>query len=142
MLEKWTINRLSTETGLDRRTLKKWLEKSEPADFDGDAPLYHLATLIEAMRARESEGASNLETEKTRLTKAQADQAELNLAMARNEVLPTDVSFQACSNVLFAVRRVVETSGLTNAEKDDIYREIQAFKPEALIAEKQFEEGT
>lgn len=153
MLEKWSINRLAEESGMDRRTVKKRLEKAEPCDFTPEQdPLYRLRTFLDALREHDEDGASNLDKERTRLTKAQADQAELNLSIARNEVLPVEVAFQACSNVLFAVRRSVETcefecpkcrerQQLPNETKDAVYNEIQGFTPESIVSEKKFEEG-
>ena len=141
MLEKWSINRLYTETGIDRRTLKKWLEKTEPFDFvDGD-PVYRLRDLVDILRGKSEDGQTSLESEKTRLTKAQADQAELNLSVARGEVVPVDIAFQTVSNMLFAVRRVIETAPLPNEQKDEIYNELQNLKPADFVNEIKFEEG-
>ena len=129
---RWNVETASREFGINPRTLAKNLANSDaPPGEDGMFSTRQICSAV----------FSDYEQERTRLTRAQADQAELDLAKSRNEVLPTDVSFQACSNVLYAVRRVIETSALMPSEKDDIYREIQAFKPEKLVEEKEFEEG-
>lgn len=126
---------------MDRRTVKKLLEKAEPCDFvDGD-PVYRLRDLVDALRGRNEEGASNLESEKTRLTKAQADQAELNLSLARREVVPVDIAFQSVSNMFFGIRRVIENSPLPNEQKDEIFSELQSLKAEDFVSEAKFEEG-
>lgn len=142
MLEKWSINRLAEEAGMDRRTVKKRLEKAEPCDFtpEGD-PLYHLRTFLDACLAKEEDGESNYELEKTRLTKVQADHAELDLSLARKEVVPVDLAFQTVSNMFFSVRRVIETSPLPNEQKDEIYEQLSGLKPEDFVNEMKFEEG-
>jgi phage terminase Nu1 subunit (DNA packaging protein) len=141
MLEKWSVNRMANEAGMDRRTVKKLLEKSEPVDFDAGDPVYHLRQLIDALREKESAADASLEREKTRLTKAQADQAELDLSVSRKEVVPVDIAFQTVSNMLIAVRRVIETSDLANEGKDAIYTELQNLKPSDFVSEAKFEEG-
>lgn len=143
MLEKWAVNALAEECGMDRRTVKKRLEKAEPCEFtpEGD-PLYHLRTFIDALleHERSDDGPSSLEAERTRLTKAQADTAELNLSTARKEVVPVEIAFQTVSNMLFSVRRVIETSELNNEQKDEIYQQMQGLKPEDFVSEAKFEE--
>jgi phage terminase Nu1 subunit (DNA packaging protein) len=141
MLEKWSLNRLSHETGMDRRTVKKHLEKAEPCDFNGEDPLYRLADLIAALREREKSDKADYEAEKTRLTKAQADQAELDLSVSRKEVVPVAIAFQCVSNMLFAVRRIIEMSELPNDRKDAIFNELQSMKPDDFITEAKFEEN-
>ncbi len=127
---------------MDRRTVKKLLERSEPCDFDGEHALYRLADLIEALREREKSDKADYEAEKTRLTKAQADQAELDLSISRKEVVPVDIAFQTVSNMLFACRRVIEMSELSNERKDAILTEMQSLQAKDFIAEAKFEEET
>jgi phage terminase Nu1 subunit (DNA packaging protein) len=126
---------------MDRRTIKRLLEKTDPCDFDSGDPVYRLKDLIDVLRGRGEDGSSNLEAERTRLTKAQADQAELNLSQARKEVVPVDVAFQTVSNMLFSVRRVIETSDLPNESKDEIYEQLTGLKPDDFVNEAKFEEG-
>jgi phage terminase Nu1 subunit (DNA packaging protein) len=141
MLEKWSINRLSEEAGMDRRTIKKRLEQVEPCDFQDGDPVYRLRDFIGALLGHDKDGASNLEAEKTRLTKAQADQAELNLSVSRKEVVPVDIAFQVVSNMFFSVRRIVETSGLVVEEKDEIFEQLRGLQATDFVNEVKFEEG-
>jgi hypothetical protein len=43
-----------------------------------------------------------------------------------------EIAFQTCSNVLYAIKRIVEISPLPPEEKDDIYKEILALKEKDL----------
>ena len=125
MLTKWSMNKLAHETGLDRRTVKIRLEKVTPCGVEGGDPVYYLKDFLAALMASADDGKANYDAEKTRLTKAQADQAELDLAVSRKEFLPVDVTFQHMSNLLFAVRREIEMSELPAASRDEIFRILQ-----------------
>lgn len=132
---RWTIERAGAEFATNPRTISSRLKGAgvEPG-ADGKFSTLQICSAV----------FSDYEQERTRLTKAQADQAELDLARARNEVLPVDVAFQACSNVAFAALRIFEQvpdEKLSPEEKDAIRREIMDFKPSLLVAEKKFEEG-
>lgn len=48
--ELWSVNGLSTETGIDRRTLARYLGTVEPAGEGRHGPLYRMRDLIEALR--------------------------------------------------------------------------------------------
>jgi phage terminase Nu1 subunit (DNA packaging protein) len=141
MLEKWSLTRLSEETSMDRRTIKKLLEKAEPCDFDGEHPMYRLADLIAAIRARVDSAESELERAKTRLTEIQADHAALDYAVAQKNFVPVDIIFQVMSNLLLGVRRQIELSEIPNDVKDKIYDELQNLKASDFVKEAKFEEG-
>jgi AraC-like DNA-binding protein len=129
---RWTLERASSEFDINPRTLSKRLKATgtEPGK-DGKFSTSQIA------------GAkfSDYDNERTRLTKAQADQAELDLSVSRREVVPVAIAFQCVSNMLFAVRRVIEMSELPNDRKDAIFNELQSMKPDDFITEAKFEEN-
>lgn len=129
---RWNIELAAREFGINPRTLSaRLVQNSDQPDKDGTFSTPQICRAV----------FSDYEQERTRLTKAQADQAELNLAVSRREVVPVDIAFQTVSNALFAVRRVIETSELSNERKDEIYNELQALKASDFVAEVKFEEG-
>lgn len=141
MLEKWSINRLAEESGMDRRTIKKRLELAEPCDFDGEDPLYHLRTFLDALMERDKGEGVTLEKERTRLLTADADIREIDRAERRHEVVPVDLAFQVVSNMFFSIRRTIETSPLPNEQKDEIFEQMRGLKVEDFLNELKFEEG-
>jgi hypothetical protein len=127
MTEDWTINRLSDETGLDRRTLKKILQNTAPNDVDGKSEFYKLADFVKALREYDkpkgegSEG--DLIRERTRLTAADADIREVERALLKGEVIKTDVFIAGLQNLFIPLVRAIWTSNLTKAEKTTLINE-------------------
>jgi hypothetical protein len=129
---KWTPETAQSEFGRDAATIQKQLKA---ANIQPDPSGTYSTKQICAAIFGDTHAA------RLRLVNAQALRNEVAAKKESGEVLPVDIAFQACSNVLFAVRRVIEMSGLTNAEKDEIYTEIQSFTPESIVSESKFEEG-
>jgi hypothetical protein len=147
MPEKWSINRLYTETDYDRRTIKRWLDSAgkAPCDVDGKTEYYTLRDFIEAAvenaRPASSDGGENPEL--TRKTRLQADILEIDLAEKRNEVIPSETAFRVLENILVAFRRRILTSNLPQETKDDFLKELQQeIKIEDFIEQREFDRGT
>lgn len=145
MTEDWTINRLSDETGLDRRTLKKILQNTAPNDVDGKSEFYKLADFIKALieyNKPKGEGTQEaLIREKVRLTAADADIREVDRAKALNLVLDTETVFRVWENICISIRRTILTSPLPTAQKDSILNELRSLKIEDYTEQQEFEEG-
>jgi hypothetical protein len=124
---RWTVARAAVEFNCDRHTLTTHLKRA------GDC--YTTQQIVAALHG-------DIDAAKLRLTNAQAGRAEVALAKERGEVLPVDIAFQAAANVMFAVRRVIETSALSNEEKDQIYAELQAFKPSSFADQLTLEQAS
>jgi phage terminase Nu1 subunit (DNA packaging protein) len=117
MAELYSISRLSEELRLDRRTISKRLGPLTPAKQNKTAKLYHLADVVNMLIAQaveevkpkeiddlpEEEGDA-IGREKLRLTRAQADKMELELAIARSEVIPATEVEAIWSNVAAAIK--------------------------------------
>lgn len=144
MTEKWSINRLSDETGYDRRSIKKWLENAgkAPCDVDGKVDYYTLRDFIDAVVQNEmpkcdGDAAAELE----RKTRLQADLLEIELAQKRNEVLSADEIFLVLSNRDLAIRRVIETADMPDAAKDKVFNDLKSIRIEDILAERKAAEG-
>jgi hypothetical protein len=129
---RWNIEVAAREFGINPRTLSAHLVKADQQP--GEDGMFSTPQVCSAVF-------SDYEQENTRLRKAQADQAELDLSVARKEVVPVEIAFQTVSNMFFAVRRVIETSDLPTENKDEIYEQLQGLKPDDFISEARFEEG-
>lgn len=86
----WSVSRASQLLGVDRRSLGRRLEGVAPARITGTSRLYRPRDIFAAMEQREHGDPRDVASEKARLTRAQADQAELNLAAARGELVRAD----------------------------------------------------
>lgn len=130
---QWNIETASREFGLNPRTMAARLTAASIGpDAEGFYSTQQIARAI----------FNDYESEKTRLTKAQADQSEFDLAVSRKQFVPIEPTFQAMSNLLFAIKREVEMSPLPAEQKDNIYREIQGIDLKgSIFTEVAFEEG-
>lgn len=142
MAEKWSINALSDECGLDRRTIKKLLTTAEPADWDGENALYWMRDLVEALREKQQSEKDELIKQQTRLTEVNADIAEVSRAERRNEVIETETAFRVWENIGLAVRRVILVSELDEQSKDRILTELRSLKVEDFLEQREFDKGT
>jgi phage terminase Nu1 subunit (DNA packaging protein) len=142
LVEKWSINRLSDETGKDRRTIKKILAEVRPIDQVSGDDVYSLRDFMDAWLAYESPSGPtrSLEAEKTRLTRAQADIAEVERAERRNQVLPLDAISRTWDNIALSWRRTITTSELSDTEKDSLLAELQSVTVNAYLENADVEE--
>lgn len=145
MLEKWSINRLSEESGKDRRAVKKILSNVEPCGIEvNGTELYFLKDFVAAIENAEekNEKTADYWQEQTRLTRAKADIAEVERARIRNEVIETETVFRTWENVGVSIRRTILTSNLSQEEKDSILNELQSLKIEDYLEQREFDQGT
>ena len=123
---RWSIEQGSLEYAIDQKTLAGRLRKN--GEIPGDDKKYSTAQICGAVFG-------DLEAEKTRLTRSQADMAEVELAEKRGEVVQVQSAFLTVSNMLFAVRRVITMSGLSPEAQDAIFKELQGLKVEDFVTE-------
>ena len=85
-----SINKLTDFTGISYRVIKKRLASVKPVRKEGRSFLYDSAEVLPVLYEAEARptNAANLTAERARLTKAQADRQEMQLATEREEVAP------------------------------------------------------
>lgn len=136
---KTTINDLSTETGLDRRTIKKLLSDTKPTAGENGAEFFDLRDLVAALRgAKDSTNA--LRTEKIRETRHRANLLELEERKARGEVLDTETVIQVWSGYLHHCRQVIRHSELSEQRKREILDQLKAVPLAEFTSQKPMEE--
>jgi phage terminase Nu1 subunit (DNA packaging protein) len=124
---RWTILSAAQEFGLDEKTLNGRIRRSgELAGKDG---CYSTAQICGAVFG-------DLEQERTRLVKTQADIEELCLAEKRNDLVPVQAAFLVVSNMFFAVRRIILMSELTKEKQDAALKELEGLKPSDFVTEE------
>lgn len=92
--QEWTVNGLSVELKLDRRTVAKRLEKVPPCRTEGIAKYYRLVDAAPALLVPELRGSRvsadgkviDFNDERARLTKEQADKIEMENERLRKEL--------------------------------------------------------
>ncbi len=109
----WSINGLSTELGLDRRTIAKRLEGVAPAEGEGRSARYRMAEAAVAIWGRAGGGGASasgsgepldLTAERARLAKFQADKTELEVAVLRGDLIPGEVVKATWGDYIAAAR--------------------------------------
>lgn len=109
----WSISGLAVEFGLDRRTVASRLANVHPAQGEGRSARYRLADAAGAVfgsagggRAGETAPGEplDLNTERARLTKAQADKTELEVAVLRGEQIPAETVAASWQDQVMAAR--------------------------------------
>ncbi|HWN95653.1 MAG TPA: hypothetical protein VNT99_11515 [Methylomirabilota bacterium] len=72
--------------------------------------------------------------ERIKLTSAQRERAELQLAREKLDVLPVEYIKPFMENFCFAIRRAVLTSALLAPEQDKIFKELSSLSPAEIAA--------
>lgn len=82
----WTISGLSTELGMDRRSLARRLDAAglEPAEEKGRSKKYRMSDVVRVLQDRDD---LDLTAEKARLAKEQADKTRLQNDEERGELV-------------------------------------------------------
>ena len=91
----WSVNRLSIELRLDRRTVTKRLQGVEPLSDGPKGPLYALA---EAVRALFGQGVRQVEDLNRQILRNKLEASEIDLASKRGELLPRKEVERAATN--------------------------------------------
>lgn len=103
--QEWTINGLSVELAIDRRTLGKRLSGLQPFREDGRYKYYLMADVHKHLSAAKGSGEERtIEEEKRRLTTAQADKTELEVETMRGTLIPADQVESVWMNMVSAFR--------------------------------------
>ena len=108
--QRWSVNALSVEFALNHRTTARRLARVEPAGENGHGvPVYMMVDAAPALLKVEDgrATAADLNLEKTRLTRAQADKAEHDLAIRRGEYLPADDAVAGWENAIIRCRELL-----------------------------------
>ena len=111
----WTLNALAVELGRDRRTLARLLEDLPPDDAQTDTAgrehrRWRLARVIEHIYASTDE--IDLNAERARLAKAQADRVEIENEVRAGRLLEQDRVIREVGDMLAAFRaRVLAIPG-------------------------------
>lgn len=84
--QEWTISGLSVELGIDRRTIGKKIAGVQPVRTDKKSKYYRMIDIVEALYL-DPDTSSDLNKERTRLTKAQADKTELDVAEQKGRLV-------------------------------------------------------
>ena len=103
----WTLNALAVELGRDRRTLARLLEDLPPDDAQTDTAgrehrRWRLARVIEHIYASTDE--LDLNAERARLAKAQADKTEIENEVRAGRLLEQDRVIREVGDMLAAFR--------------------------------------
>ena len=113
---RWTMTNAATEFGCARETLKRGL-KQNGIDADIDDGKFTTAQICTALFG-------DLNGEKVRLTRAQADKVETENRVAAGELIEVTAAIELAQRFCFAARQVIMLSELTEAGKNRILREL------------------
>ena len=133
---EWTLERAAYEFGMDRKTLSKRVTALgiEPC-YKGKGSkerFYSTAQMAQAVFG-------DLEAERIRETKENADKLALQNAKARAELVSTEVVLRVYANLAVTVRQIVKHSGLSEVEKHELLKNIRQLKVSDLLEENQSE---
>ncbi|SRR6266852_3035394 len=103
---RWTIAQASTDFPIDRKTLTKKLRDLEPGEDGKYSTKQILSVLFDDVQA-----------ERIRLYREQADRLEIQNAKARAEQVDVETVYKAYEGVFIALRQSVLASNMTDAEK-------------------------
>jgi len=144
MAEKWSINRLSDETGFDRRSIKKWLTAADkaPCDVDGKTDYYSLRDFIDAVVAKDKPADPGGEGDAfERKATLQGDILEIEKAKLALTVLDTEEVFRVLENRDIAIRQVILGCDLPEETKDKILNDLRTININDILAERSVDSG-
>lgn len=133
---KWSGEDVQRETGLNARTFASRATKAgiEPA-YAGDNGVKRFYSTKQVMDILHGD----LEAERIRETKENADRLAIANAKTRGELVTTDSVFSILENMFVAIRQVIKQSGLSEVEKHECLKQLREIKVDDLISEKQEE---
>ena len=123
---RWSIEQASIEFSIDNKTLAQRLRRG--GVMPGKDKKYSTAQICAQVY-----GDAKLE----QLRGFEKDNAlkDIDLAKARNEVVPMDGVFQTMSNMLFSIRRLILMSPLPKETQDGILKELEGLKASDFVTE-------
>ena len=108
-MKLWSINALSEEMRMDRRTVKKRLSHVEPAKQDDKGAVYHGRDAFPALFGSNGADVSTIDESEARLKAAQADIEELKRDRLREEVIETETAYRIWEGICAAVRQKMDS---------------------------------
>ena len=141
----WTISELSVELDVDRRTMAKRLEGLDPEESETDKAgrehrRYRLAAVVAHLMGAAGAGALNLDDERARLAKEQADRAAMDNEVRRGELLDQEQIGPALERAMVTFRQKLLSAGtklapLVNPDKPNAARDIINAEHERILTE-------
>lgn len=126
---EWSIELAASEFDINPRTLSKRFKQLgiEPSLADGKR--FSTKQVTQAVFG-------DIDGERLRKTKHEADLLEVELARERSQVLPTEDVLRVWSNIAIAIRQVVKGSSLSENEKNECLRQIRELQAKDFGKEK------
>lgn len=121
----YSIHKFCQLTGFDRNAIAKRIEEiqAEPVGQSSQgANLYNLRSLVRATIS------GDIEAERLRKVRAEADKIEHDLAVRRRDYVPTDEVIKLGQWHFTAVRQIIWTSPLEERERRSILLHLVALK--------------
>ena len=117
---RWTLTNAATEFGCARETLRRGF-RQEGIDADAEDGRFTTAQVCKALFG-------DLDGEKVRLTRAQADKVEMENRVNARELIEVTAAVELAQRFCFAARQVIMLSELNEAGKNKILRELNRLK--------------
>ncbi len=117
---RWTLTNAATEFGCARETLRRGF-RQEGIDADAEDGRFTTAQVCKALFG-------DLDGEKVRLTRAQADKVEMENRERARELVEVSAAVELAQRFCFAARQVIMLSELSEAGKNKILRELNRLK--------------
>lgn len=117
---RWSLSRASAEFGCARETLKRGF-RQEGIDADAEDGKFTTAQICKALFG-------DLDGEKVRLTRAQADKVEMENRERSKELIEVNAAVDLAQRFCFAARQVIMLSELSEPAKNKILRELNRLK--------------
>jgi len=114
---RWSLTNAATEFGCARETLKRGF-KQNGIDPDAEDGRFTTAQICTALFG-------DLNGEKVRLTRAQADRVELENKQAIGLLINVDDAIGAVHQFTFAIRQKILLSSMTDQDKNGLLLELQ-----------------
>jgi len=113
---KWSLNKIAEETGYARQTIKN---KMVAANIEPDAEgFYTTRQMLAAV-------AGDYHAEKTRMTSAQADLAEMERDERARLLIPSDVVATVWTDALTGLRSIVMAADIPKVTRAQLIKQLQ-----------------
>lgn len=113
---RWSMRSAAAEFGTSPDTLRTYLRKNS-IDPDKEDDRYSTKQIVTALFG-------DLESEKVRLTRAQADKTEMENRVRSGELIEVTAAVELAQRFCFAARQAVMLSELPEAGKNRVLREL------------------
>lgn len=123
---RWTIAQAASEFNWDKDTLTKALKR---AGVEGGNGTFSTNEILVACYG-------DIDHEKLRKVRAEADVLELTLAKERSKVLVADDVTRVWADIAVAIRQIIKGSNLSDSEKNECLRQIRELNVEDFTKEK------